>query len=268
MTSNLGSAEIFAPSAAEEDRVSVRDRVMDHVREHFRPEFINRIDEFITFQPLTRDQIVRIVQLRAQRLVARLSEKRMALELRPSAVEFLASVGYDPVYGARPVKRALQRELQTLLAQALLRNEFEEQDTIVVEAAAAAGGGDGGGALVAAAASAAPGAPPVGLVLRKGPKIPLPAPPATPRSAAANGGIEADLQAERAREYGDDRSGNGNGAVAPGSGSSSDFIVIAGPEPKVLRGVEDDVSATLSAALDADGPRGPTSEVPQTPDRT
>ncbi|GAX72664.1 hypothetical protein CEUSTIGMA_g120.t1 [Chlamydomonas eustigma] len=150
MTSNLGSAEIFTQaSAEEEDRGAVKERVMEHVRTHFRPEFINRIDDFITFQPLKRDQITQIVKLRAKRLVDRMSEKRMRLELQECAVEYLASVGYDPVYGARPVKRALQRELQTLLAQALLRNDFEEEDTVVVKA-------DSSG---------------VGLVLMKGPKI-------------------------------------------------------------------------------------------------
>eukprot|EP00195_Chlamydomonas_chlamydogama_P016479 CAMPEP_0202907142 /NCGR_PEP_ID=MMETSP1392-20130828/41493_1 /ASSEMBLY_ACC=CAM_ASM_000868 /TAXON_ID=225041 /ORGANISM="Chlamydomonas chlamydogama, Strain SAG 11-48b" /LENGTH=196 /DNA_ID=CAMNT_0049595921 /DNA_START=1 /DNA_END=588 /DNA_ORIENTATION=+ len=149
MTSNLGSAEIFSQAAQEKDRALVKEKVMEHVRSHFRPEFINRVDDFITFEPLREDQIRQIVKLRAQRLVGRLAERRMALELRDSAVERLAKVGYDPVYGARPVKRALQRELQTLLAKALLRGDFEEDDTVVVEAAPSGSG----------------------LVLSKGPKL-------------------------------------------------------------------------------------------------
>ncbi|KAG2489942.1 hypothetical protein HYH03_011574 [Edaphochlamys debaryana] len=155
MTSNLGSSEIFAavnggesprssaPGAnggeaagagpgSRMDRAALKEKVMEHVRTHFRPEFINRVDEFITFDPLQPDQIKQIVALRAVRLVSRLGERRMKLELTDPAVEFLASKGYDPAYGARPVKRALQRELQTLLAQALLRNEFIEGDTITV----------------------------------------------------------------------------------------------------------------------------------------
>ncbi|GFR43020.1 hypothetical protein Agub_g4021, partial [Astrephomene gubernaculifera] len=162
MTSNLGSSEIFshvaggagaAAGAAEDgavadggngngassngngnggqaDRAALKEKVMEHVRSHFRPEFINRVDEFITFDPLQPAQIRQIVTLRAQRLVGRLAERRMRLQLTDPAVEFLASRGYDPAYGARPVKRALQRELQTLLAQALLRNAFSEGDTI------------------------------------------------------------------------------------------------------------------------------------------
>ncbi|GLC46216.1 hypothetical protein PLESTB_001536300 [Pleodorina starrii] len=175
MTSNLGSAEIFAAVAggggggdngdasapadatgagaaqgggdaaasAEEgaaksvsgsraDRAALKEKVMEHVRSHFRPEFINRVDEFITFDPLQADQIIQIVKLRAEKLTSRLAERRMKLQLTDPAVEFLASKGYDPAYGARPVKRALQRELQTLLAQALLRDEFQEGDIITV----------------------------------------------------------------------------------------------------------------------------------------
>lgn len=133
MTSNLGSAEIFRDLVKSHDRAEVKERVMDHVRGHFRPEFINRVDEFITFDPLKPEQIKEIVQLRAQRLVDRMADKRMKLQLEDSAVSYLAEKGYDPVYGARPVKRALQRELQTLLAKALLRGQFEEEDTVVVE---------------------------------------------------------------------------------------------------------------------------------------
>jgi len=110
------------------------------VRAHFRPEFINRVDEFIVFEPLTAPQIRAIVQLAAQRLVMRLAAQRIGLVLQDSAVDYLAAKGFDPVYGARPVKRALQRELQTLLAQALLRGEFVEDDTIYVAAGAPGSG--------------------------------------------------------------------------------------------------------------------------------
>lgn len=100
----------------------------------------SRVDDFITFQPLKRSEIKQIVVLRSQRLIDRMAEKRMRLDLTESAVEFLAHVGYDPVYGARPVKRALQRELQTVLAKALLRGDFQEDDTVIVTAAEAGKG--------------------------------------------------------------------------------------------------------------------------------
>ncbi|KAG2453363.1 hypothetical protein HYH02_001587 [Chlamydomonas schloesseri] len=128
-----GTAAAAAGAGAKRgDRAALKEAVMEHVRAHFRPEFINRVDEFITFDPLQPDQIKQIVLLRAQKLVARLGERRMRLELTDPAVEYLAGKGYDPAYGARPVKRALQRELQTHLAQALLRSEFVEGDIITV----------------------------------------------------------------------------------------------------------------------------------------
>ena len=139
MTSNLGSADVFAHLPSD-SREALQGRVMDAVRGHFRPEFVNRVDEFIVFEPLTAAQIRDIVGLKTAALAARLARQRIRLELGESALEFLAARGFDPVYGARPVKRALQRELQTRLAQALLRGDFAEGDVVRVEAAA---GGDG-----------------------------------------------------------------------------------------------------------------------------
>uniref|UniRef100_A0A7S0WMJ2 Clp R domain-containing protein n=1 Tax=Chlamydomonas leiostraca TaxID=1034604 RepID=A0A7S0WMJ2_9CHLO len=144
MTSNLGSAAIFE---ADGDKGEMKSMVMNAVRGHFRPEFINRIDEFIIFDPLGQEQIKSIVRLQAKRVGERLAEKKMRLELADSGVDYLARVGYDPVYGARPVKRAVQRELETTLAKALLRGDFGEDDTVVVEA------------------------DDHGLILRKGPKV-------------------------------------------------------------------------------------------------
>jgi ATP-dependent Clp protease ATP-binding subunit ClpB len=119
------------------------------VRSHFRPEFINRVDEFIVFEPLVQQQIRAIVGQHAAALVARVAQQRINLQLDDSALDYLASKGFDQVYGARPVKRALQRELQTHLAQSLLRAEFVEGDTILVQAAA-----DGEGLLLSKAAAA------------------------------------------------------------------------------------------------------------------
>ena len=107
---------------------------MGHVRSHFRPEFINRLDEFIVFEPLTHSQIMEIVQLQCKKLAERVSGQRMALELEPSAIDYLARKGFDPTYGARPVKRAIQSELIQVMANQILRGVFEEDDTIVVSA--------------------------------------------------------------------------------------------------------------------------------------
>ncbi|GBF99361.1 hypothetical protein Rsub_12165 [Raphidocelis subcapitata] len=171
MTSNLGSGDVFAHLPSD-SREALQARVMDAVRGHFRPEFINRVDEFIVFEPLTAPQIRAIVGLKAGALAARLAAQRVTLVLGESALDHLAAKGFDPVYGARPVKRALQRELQTRLAQALLRGEFGEGDTVRVEAAEggltlvreggaadANGGGDANGGA-AAASEAEPGGKP------------------------------------------------------------------------------------------------------------
>jgi ATP-dependent Clp protease ATP-binding subunit ClpB len=98
---------------------------MDKVRKHFQPEFLNRIDEFILFEPLVAEQIETIVRMRTRGVGTRLAEKKMRLELRDAAIKHLATVGFDPVYGARPVKRAVQREMETPLAKALLSGLFQ-----------------------------------------------------------------------------------------------------------------------------------------------
>ncbi|GFH21574.1 uncharacterized protein HaLaN_18908 [Haematococcus lacustris] len=131
LTSNLGSAAIMD---ADGDNQLMRSMVMAAVRGHFRPEFINRIDEFILFDPLGQEQINAIVRLQVKRVAERLADKKMKLEMTDGAVEYLGRQGYDPAYGARPVKRVVQRELETSLAKALLRGEFVEEDTVIVDA--------------------------------------------------------------------------------------------------------------------------------------
>ena len=106
---------------------------MGHVRSHFRPEFINRLDEFIVFEPLSHSQIMEIVQLQCAKLAERVAGQRMKLDLEPSAIDYLARKGFDPTYGARPVKRATSRA-DPGDGQQLLRRIFEEDDTIVVSA--------------------------------------------------------------------------------------------------------------------------------------
>ena len=103
------------------------------MRETFRPEFLNRIDEIVEFEPLTRDQIGEIVELQLERLRARLAERGLSLELTDAAKEHLAEAGWDPTYGARPLKRAIQRLVENPLALRLLEGEFEEGDTVRVD---------------------------------------------------------------------------------------------------------------------------------------
>jgi|EP00982_Pelagococcus_subviridis_P013306 ATP-dependent Clp protease ATP-binding subunit ClpB len=137
MTSNLGSDEIAFGDRGRRGRRGpgeMKDKVMAHVRAHFRPEFINRLDEFIVFEPLSHSQIMEIVQLQCNKLVERVEGQRMKLDLQPSAIDYLARKGFDPTYGARPVKRAIQSELIQNMANKLLRGIFQEDDTIVVSA--------------------------------------------------------------------------------------------------------------------------------------
>ena len=130
MTSNIGSQYILDVT---DDYEQMQYRVMEALRAAFRPEFLNRIDETIIFHGLQKDQLREIVQLQVLRLEERLAERKMSLKLADAAINFLADVGYDPVYGARPLKRSIQRELETLIAKSILRGEFKDGDTIFVD---------------------------------------------------------------------------------------------------------------------------------------
>ncbi|HLA30345.1 MAG TPA: ATP-dependent chaperone ClpB [Pseudomonas sp.] len=121
MTSNLGSVQIQELVG---DREGQRAAVMDAVSTHFRPEFINRIDEVVIFEPLAREQIAGIAQIQLGRLRQRLAERELSLELTTEALDKLVAVGYDPVYGARPLKRAVQRWIENPLAQLILAGQF------------------------------------------------------------------------------------------------------------------------------------------------
>jgi ATP-dependent Clp protease ATP-binding subunit ClpB len=109
-------------------------RSADALRDIFRPEFLNRIDEIVEFHPLSREQIGEIVELQLRRLRDRLAERGLRLELTDEAKEAVAEAGWDPTYGARPLKRALQRLVENPLALRLLEGEFEEGDTVRVDA--------------------------------------------------------------------------------------------------------------------------------------
>ncbi len=127
MTSNLGSVQIQEMMG---DREAQRAAVMDAVGAHFRPEFINRIDELVIFEPLGTEQIAGIAEIQLGRLRERLVERELRFELTPEALEKLVAEGYDPIYGARPLKRAIQRWIENPLAQQILAGEFEPGTTI------------------------------------------------------------------------------------------------------------------------------------------
>jgi ATP-dependent Clp protease ATP-binding subunit ClpB len=129
MTSNTGSRWIKELGVEE-----ARDRVMEELDRTFRPEFLNRVDDVILFRSLTKEDLLEIVDIQTRHLRGLLAERHIGLELTDTARRYLADVGYDPVYGARPLKRVIQREVQDPLALALLRGEFAEGDIVLVDA--------------------------------------------------------------------------------------------------------------------------------------
>ena len=130
MTSNLGSRHLLEGVTGEDIPESVRESVLVEVRRAFRPEFLNRIDEMILFKPLTLDEIGRIVDLLVADLNRRLADRRVTVVLDPAAKTWAAEKGYDPVFGARPLKRFLQRQVETQLARALISGEIPEGSTV------------------------------------------------------------------------------------------------------------------------------------------
>ena len=132
MTSNLGSTEIQA-HAGEQHYDEIKQAVMEQVSHHFRPEFINRIDESVVFHPLTQEQIRAIAQIQLQALTARLQEREIGIKISDAAMDLLGELGFDPVYGARPLKREIQQAIENPLAMSLLAGEFEAGDQIMVD---------------------------------------------------------------------------------------------------------------------------------------
>jgi ATP-dependent Clp protease ATP-binding subunit ClpB len=135
MTSNLGSQRIQELSG-EENYDSMKAEVMEVVTQQFRPEFINRIDDVVVFHPLAPEHLAAIVDIQLGFLHARLGERDISLRLDDAARERLAEAGYDPVYGARPLKRAIQQQLENPLAQQILNGSFGPGDTISVSVGA------------------------------------------------------------------------------------------------------------------------------------
>jgi ATP-dependent Clp protease ATP-binding subunit ClpB len=131
MTSNLGSHDI--QRMAGQDPELIKDTVMGEVRKHFRPEFVNRIDEIVVFQALDSRQIKSIAKIQLKRLEQRLSAQDMKLDVSDAALAEIAKVGFDPLYGARPLKRAIQQEIENPVARLVLEGRFGPKDVIPVD---------------------------------------------------------------------------------------------------------------------------------------
>ena len=130
MTSNLGSQFLVDPLLEPEAK---RDAVMAAVRQAFKPEFLNRLDEVVLFDPLSRDELADIVHLQVRALGTRLRDRRITLEVTDAATAWLAEQGFDPAYGARPLRRLVQREIGDRLATALLAGSVRDGDTVTVD---------------------------------------------------------------------------------------------------------------------------------------
>ncbi|MGL5511208.1 MAG: AAA family ATPase, partial [Microcoleaceae cyanobacterium] len=133
MTSNIGSDHILDISGDDTKYDEMYDRVMKDLRSQFRPEFLNRVDDIIIFHSLNKGELRQIVSIQMKRIEKLLSEQKISLELTPATLDHIADMGFDPVYGARPLKRAIQRELENHLATKILENQFTAGDTIVID---------------------------------------------------------------------------------------------------------------------------------------
>ena len=135
-TSNIGSQDILDLDPNEEgSREKMRQRVTQAMKDHFKPEFLNRIDEYVIFNSLNKNDLRGIVKLEINRLEKRLAERQITLDITGAALDFLADVGFDPIYGARPLKRTIQREVETKVAKGILAGEYGDGDTVVVDVA-------------------------------------------------------------------------------------------------------------------------------------
>jgi ATP-dependent Clp protease ATP-binding subunit ClpB len=133
MTSNIGARELL--EGIDEDgniKSAAQDEAMNELKAHFRPEFLNRLDEIIMFKPLTKDNISGIVSLIMNDLNRRLAEREISVELSPEAVAYIIDNAYDPIYGARPLKRFIQRNVETLSAKLILEGNISEGDVILI----------------------------------------------------------------------------------------------------------------------------------------
>ncbi|MEM8614063.1 MAG: ATP-dependent chaperone ClpB [Cyanobacteria bacterium P01_H01_bin.105] len=133
MTSNIGSDHILDVTGDETQFDEMRERVLSALRSHFRPEFLNRVDDLIIFHALSKDELRSIVTIQLKRLYKLLADQKITLQVSESAIDYVADKGYDPVYGARPLKRAIQRELENPIATKILENTFVEGCQVIID---------------------------------------------------------------------------------------------------------------------------------------
>jgi len=140
MTSNLGTEYVrhsgslgFMLNSGDEEERKEREKIEKALKKNFRPEFLNRIDEIIMFSPLSREEVTEIVDLQMQEIGERLGERGLKVELTEEARGWLANIGYDPAFGARPLRRALQKHIESPLSVSLLEGKYSEGDTILVK---------------------------------------------------------------------------------------------------------------------------------------
>ncbi|MCX7739391.1 MAG: AAA family ATPase, partial [Hydrogenothermaceae bacterium] len=139
MTSNIGSQYLLNISLdSDEEKVQkeferAKEKVLEELRYYFRPEFLNRIDEIIVFKPLTMKELFQIIDLLVANINRRLSERNISIELSTSAKEYLVRLGYDPAYGARPLKRTLQKHLETPMANLIIKGEIRDGQKVLVD---------------------------------------------------------------------------------------------------------------------------------------
>ena len=134
MTSNLGSREIQSATENPLADRNIKNDVLQVLRDHFKPEFLNRIDDIVVFEQLTRDEIAQIIDVQLEKLRKNLAERGITIELDATARELLVAEGYDPVYGARPLKRAIQTLIQNPLAVSLLKGDIASGQSVRVTA--------------------------------------------------------------------------------------------------------------------------------------
>ncbi|MCE9558333.1 MAG: AAA family ATPase [Armatimonadetes bacterium] len=132
LTSNIGSHHYADPFSSDATFESTKDKIMDDVRSHFRPEFINRLDDIVVFRMLGMNNIREIVRIMLKTLIARLAEKKITVRLSDEAELHLATTGFDPMYGARPLKRAIQRDLMNELAKRILAGDVRDGTSVLV----------------------------------------------------------------------------------------------------------------------------------------
>ena len=133
MTSNIGSQNLLEGIVGGTISLSAREEVMQALREHFRPEFLNRVDDIVLFKPLSQDEVKSIVKILLSHLSERLADRQIELNFTDEALSFIASAGYDPVYGARPLKRYITHTVETKLARALIAGGIKEKSRVNID---------------------------------------------------------------------------------------------------------------------------------------